>query len=40
MAGSILGSQDSTKTFSVDDDQLTFEMSMMGTTKTIKLKRA
>lgn len=40
MAGSMLGSQDSTKTFSVDDDQIAFEMSMMGTTKTIKLKRA
>jgi hypothetical protein len=40
MAGSMLGSQDSTKTFSVDDDQIAFEMSLMGTTKTIKLKRA
>lgn len=37
---SMLGSQDSEKTFAVDDDQISFEMSMMGTTKTIHLKKA
>jgi len=37
---SMLGSQDSDKNFAVDDDQIAFEMSMMGTTKTIKLKKA
>lgn len=40
MSESMLGSQDSEKTFTVDDDKISFEMSMMGTTKTIHLKRA
>jgi hypothetical protein len=38
--GSMLGSQDSDKVFNIDGDQITFKMSMMGTTKTIKLQRA
>jgi len=37
---SMLGSQDADKNFAVDDDQISFEMSMMGTTKTIHLKKA
>lgn len=37
---SMLGSQDSEKVFAIDGDKITFKMSMMGTTKTIKLKKA
>lgn len=37
---SILGSQDSNKVFAIDGDKITFKMSMMGTTKTIKLEKA
>lgn len=37
---SLLGSQDSDKVFNIDGDKITFKMSMMGTTKTIKLKKA
>lgn len=36
---SMLGSQDETKAFAFSDDELKFSMSMMGTTKTIRLKR-
>lgn len=39
MSGSMLGSQDKTKTFTIKDDELSFKFSMMGTTKTIKLKK-
>ena len=37
---SLLGSQDSEKVFSIDGNKITFKMSMMGTTKTVKLKKA
>lgn len=37
---SLLGSQDSYKVFLVNGDRITFGMSMMGTTKTIKLEKA
>jgi hypothetical protein len=40
LSASMLGSQDSTKDFTVKDDEITFKMSMLGTTKTIRLKRA
>ena len=38
--GSMLGSQDSDKVFNIDGDKITFTMSIMGTTKTVKLERA
>lgn len=40
LESSILGSQDAEKTFKVTDDTITFDMTMMGTTKTVHLKRA
>lgn len=36
---SLLGSQDSEKVFGIDGDKITFKMSMMGTTKTIRLEK-
>lgn len=36
---SMLGSQDKTKEFTYSDDELTFSMSMMGTTRTIRLTK-
>lgn len=38
--GSMLGSQDKDKVFNVDGDKISFEMSMMGTTKTVRLEKA
>ena len=38
--GSMLGSQDKDKAFSVDGDKISFEMSIMGTTKTVRLEKA
>lgn len=37
--GSMLGSQDSNKIFNVDGDKITFEISMLGTTKTVRLEK-
>jgi hypothetical protein len=37
---SMMGSQDSDKVFMIEGDKITFEMSMLGTTKTIKLEKA
>lgn len=39
LESSLLGSQDKSKQFTYDDDELSFEMSVMGTTKTIHLHR-
>ena len=39
LSASIMGSQDAEKVFDVDDETISFEMSMMGTTKTVHLKR-
>lgn len=39
LSSSLLGSQDKTKTFTYANDEITFSMSMMGTTKTIRIKR-
>jgi hypothetical protein len=36
----ILGSPDKTKVFNVDGNKITFEISMMGTTKTVRLEKA
>lgn len=36
---SLLGSQSSEKTFSYEDDELTFSLSVMGTEKTVALKK-
>lgn len=36
---SILGSQDNSKVFAFDHGELTFEMSMLGTTRTVHLKK-
>jgi osmotically-inducible protein OsmY len=37
---SMMGSQDAEKKFKIDGDQITFEMSIAGTTKTVHLKKA
>lgn len=37
---SLLGSQDSDKVFVIDGDKITFEITMAGTTKTVKLEKA
>jgi len=39
MSASMLGSQDNKKAFSFENDELKFSFSMMGTTKTIRLKK-
>lgn len=39
MDASLLGSQDPSKTFKYVDDSLTFEMSMVGVTTTVYLKK-
>jgi hypothetical protein len=39
LENSILGSQDSTKVFTIDGDNIVFEMSMLGTTRTVHLKK-
>ena len=39
LSSSMLGSQNAKKVFAVKGDQIDFEMSMMGTTKTVHLKR-
>lgn len=39
MKGSLLASQDVTKTFTLVGDDLTFELSIMGVTKTVHLVR-
>lgn len=36
---SMLGSQSETKAFAFSDDELKFSMSLMGTTKTVRLKK-
>lgn len=36
---SLLGSQDSSKTFTTENDEIEFDFTMMGTTKTVTLKR-
>lgn len=36
---SMLGSQDKDKVFNIDGDKISFEMSMLGTTKTIRLEK-
>lgn len=40
LESSILGSQNKTKAFTYDDGTLTFDMSMMGTTKHVKLSKS
>jgi hypothetical protein len=37
---SLLGSQDKTKDFTFKNDELTFSMSMMGTTRTVRLQKS
>lgn len=39
LASSMLGSTDASKTFQYDDGELSFELSMMGTTQTIRLTK-
>ena len=39
LAASIMGSQSSKKTFTYADHELTFEFTMLGTTKTVHLKK-
>lgn len=40
LAASMLGSQDASKNFAVDDNEISFDITLMGTTKTVHLKRA
>lgn len=39
LSSSMLGSQDAEKVFTVKDDQIDFEMSIAGTTKTVHLQK-
>ncbi|QGN58859.1 hypothetical protein [Nostocoides sp. HKS02] len=39
LSSSMLGSQDAEKVFTIKDNEITFKMSMLGTTKTIHLKK-
>lgn len=39
LSGSIMGSSEKTKPFTFNNDELTFEFSMMGTTKTVRIRK-
>jgi hypothetical protein len=39
MSGSLLGSQDTTKTFTYANNEITFSFAMSGVTKTVHLKK-
>jgi hypothetical protein len=40
LASSMLGSQDDTKEFTVKDDEISFKITIMGTSKVVHLKKA